>query len=76
MYLGKLVEFRKTSTLFTQPKHPYTEALMSAVALPTPSCVKDVSTFCGGEIRNAPIAIGLYFLVAIVRIVVLPKRPF
>ncbi len=36
MYLGKLVEVGETATLFTQPKHPYTEALMSAVAIPDP----------------------------------------
>ena len=36
MYLGKLVEIGETARLFTQPGHPYTEALMSAVAIPNP----------------------------------------
>jgi peptide/nickel transport system ATP-binding protein len=36
MYLGKIVEVGETSILFTRPKHPYTEALMSAIAIPDP----------------------------------------
>jgi peptide/nickel transport system ATP-binding protein len=36
MYLGKVVEIGETMELFTRPKHPYTEALLSAVAIPDP----------------------------------------
>lgn len=37
MYLGRVVELAPTELLFTTPKHPYTEALMSAIAIPDPS---------------------------------------
>ena len=36
MYVGKLVEHALTDELFINPKHPYTEALLSAVPKPDP----------------------------------------
>lgn len=37
MYLGKIVEKGSVDDIFDSPKHPYTEALMSASPVPEPS---------------------------------------
>ena len=41
MYLGKIIETGTAAELYQDPKHPYTQALLSAIPIPDPSYKKN-----------------------------------
>ena len=48
MYLGKIVEVAKTEDLLTNPRHPYTRALLASVPVPDPTHTRPTARIRGG----------------------------
>ena len=51
MYVGKIIELAATEELYLNPKHPYTEALLSAVPKPDPR-LEENQIILSGEVAN------------------------
>ena len=53
MYLGKLVELADKKTIYSNPQHPYTEALLSAVPVPDPAARRKKRVLLEGDVPSA-----------------------
>lgn len=61
MYVGKLVELADTESLFSNPRHPYSEALLSAVPTTDPEVKMDRIILTGEVANPADPPSGCYF---------------
>ena len=52
MYLGRIVELADTKTIFSNPQHPYTKALISASPLPDPDADRSGRVILSGEVPS------------------------
>lgn len=52
MYLGEIVEMADGESLFAEPRHPYTQALLSAIPRPDPKCRGNPRIVLQGDIPN------------------------
>jgi oligopeptide transport system ATP-binding protein len=51
MYLGRIVELAEKDALFAEPRHPYTQGLLSAIPLPDPATRRE-RVLLGGDVPS------------------------
>lgn len=61
MYLGQLVEIAESKELYKNPKHPYSQALLSAVPVPDPKNKSKRIILTGDVPSPANVPTGCYF---------------
>ena len=61
MYLGKIVELGDKETIFSNPVHPYTQALLSAIPVPVPERIRKKTELIGEVPSAVNIPLGCRF---------------
>jgi peptide/nickel transport system ATP-binding protein len=58
MHMGRIVEIGPCRAVLTDPRHPYTQRLLSAVLIADPRCARSRPAIVGGEVKSPIQSVG------------------